>query len=73
MEETPAFDHSNESHREVFSCVSVHYILQGGFNHKPLNLAGRTVIHSLLNWPIIFHVLIEGYSNVIYLERGITV
>ena len=42
MEETPAFDHSNESHREVFSCVSVHYILRGGFNHKPLNLAELT-------------------------------
>ena len=37
IDETLAFDHSNESHREVFSCVSVHYILQGGFDHKPLS------------------------------------
>ena len=48
MDET-ALDHSNEGHRNVFSCGSVHYILQGGFNHKPLSSAGRTMIYNLLN------------------------
>ena len=48
MDET-AFDYSNEGSSEVFSFVSVHYIIQGGFDHKPLSLAGRTVIYSPLN------------------------
>ena len=38
---TLAFDLSNESQGEVFLCVSVHYILQGGFNHKLTNHSPR--------------------------------
>ena len=49
MDETQRWTTQMKATEKFFSCVSVHYILQGGFNHKPLSSAGRTVIFSLLN------------------------
>ena len=49
MDETQRLTIQMKEAANFFSFVSVHYILQGGFDHKLLSLAGRTVIYSPLN------------------------
>ena len=46
VDQTLAFDHSNESHGEVFSCVSVHYIPQMVFTTKLFSLVEFSGPHS---------------------------